>query len=103
MSVDRYESVLGLSPCEAAILDVLRRAGSSWVSRDRLNNHTASASRQFDHAADVRRPGAVCVQIHSIRKKLGEEAILSAWGRGYTLGAPGVLACRRALSEQVAA
>lgn len=89
-----------LTPCEAAIVEALYRA-KTWVAMDRLNRLTACASSHHDHAGDERGKGAITVHVCAIRKKLGEEAILSAWGRGYTLGAPGVLAWRR-LTQQAA-
>lgn len=102
MNADRFAQALGLTPCEAAIMAVLHRVGSVWISVEALSQRTASASREYDHAIDGRRPKTVCVHIHSIRAKLGQDAILSMWGKGYTLGAAGVLLCRRALKDAAA-
>lgn len=91
----------GVTPCQAAIIAALYRA-RSWVAADRLNAITADASALFDHAAPLRDVKTVTVHIVAIRKRFGDDVILSYWGRGYTLGAPGVLLCRR-LAERVAA
>jgi DNA-binding response OmpR family regulator len=88
--------VIGLTECEWAILDALFRAGNRWIDRDTLNEMTAPASCQYDHAADERSPGALHVHICRIRQKLGADSVLYMIGRGYTIGAPGIYAYRRA-------
>ena len=94
ISADQLADALGLTPSEAAIVARLA-ARKVWVDAAVLNECTAAASRKFDHAAGVRRIGALRVHVHNIRWKLGQDAILCMEGRGYTLGAPGVLAVKR--------
>lgn len=97
ISADQLADALGLTPSEAAIVARLARS-SAWVTPEALNEVTADASRMYDHAAGIRRIGALRVHIHNLRWKLGKDAILCMDGRGYTLGAPGVLAVKRVLA-----
>lgn len=89
---------LGLTPCEAAI--VARLYGvPGWLEATYLSDATASASRLYDHAARGRSLKALHVHCHNIRWKLGAHAILHMPDRGYTLGAPAVLAVKKALQQ----
>lgn len=90
---------LNLSPCQAAIVERLYRAGNRWVSVYKLNDDTAAASASYDHAAEPRTKNCVRVHIHYLRKKLGAEFIIGHVGYGYTLGASGVMTCKRILHE----
>lgn len=87
----------GLTPVEAAMVAFLHRA-KVWVSAERLNAQTADASHLYDHAAPIRHPNNVTVHVAALRKRFGDDVILNKWGVGYTLGAPGVQLCQRALA-----
>lgn len=82
-----------LSPAEAPIAACLWRA-RRWVSTAAINEATRL---HRPHADALRQGAAVRVHIHNIRWKLGRNSVLSMEGRGYTLGADGVLAIKSAL------
>lgn len=90
-----------LSDCELAIIEALAEHGG-WMDAETLNWQTADASRQYDHATAGRGVGCVRVHIFGIREKLGDGAIIGMYGRGYTLGAPGVRVYRAHLAAQAA-
>lgn len=89
---------LGLTPCEAAIVGRLYGV-PGWVEAQHLCETTAPASRIYDHAAVGRSLKALHVHIHNIRWKLGMHAILCMPDRGYTLGAPAIMAVKKALQQ----
>jgi DNA-binding response OmpR family regulator len=80
---------LGLSDHPARLMLALHHA-KTWITMDRL--HLALPDRRGTRADDTIR-----VHVHNIRAKLGQDAILCRRDLGYTLGAPGVKAIRRAL------
>lgn len=91
--VDALQVGLKLTRHQALILAALHDAGPTWLPADRLD--MALPAR----ADDPRDPRTVKVQICRLRQALGHDAILHYTDVGYTLGAPGVLACKRALRE----
>jgi hypothetical protein len=94
-----FGASLGLTPVQAAIVAYLYRAGCAWIATKDLNAATADASRKYDHAAKLRSAENVKVQVCFIRAKLGADFILGHTVHGWTLGAPGVLACKRIIGE----
>lgn len=96
--VDKLQAAFSLSRHQALILAAIYNAGSSWMPLERLEQVLP------DRGDDPRGVDTVLVQICRLRKRMGvADAILSMRDAGYTLGAPGVLACRRALGNEVAA
>ena len=70
---------LGLSPTEALIAGVLRAAKGRQVSIESLIWSTNVPSGENIRA-----------HVYRIRKKLGADAVLSQWGRGYALSDSGL-------------
>lgn len=91
----------GLTPSCAAIVERLARSPSTWVATEQLNHSTATASRMYDHAAKLRGSDTVKVHVHAIRQKLGDDFILGHCQYGFALGAPGILACKRAATGNI--
>jgi hypothetical protein len=69
---------------------LLYEAGDSWVPLDRL------IAVGPDTLSGTQANRMALVQVGYIRKKFGSHAILCRPELGYTLGAPGVIVCRRA-------
>lgn len=90
---------LGLTSSQAAIIARLWRAQSAWISSQDISESTASASRMYDHAAKLRGPETVKVHVCHIRKKLGDDFVLGHSHYGFTLGALGILTCKRLIAE----
>lgn len=91
--VDRLQIGLRLTRHQTLLVAALYEAGSTWLPLSLLEKVLP------ERGGDVRDLKTVMVQIHYIRTALGQDAILSKQGVGYTLGAPGVLACKRVLAE----
>lgn len=89
--VDALQIGLNLTRYQAIILAALCNAGSSWMTKERLNMALPDA--------DERDPSTVRVHICRIRDALGPDAIIHYLDVGYTLGAPGVMACKRAFRK----
>lgn len=92
VKVDRLQMGLGLTRYQALLMAALHDAGSTWLPTDRLD---MVLPERGDDPRDVR---TIKVQICRIRHALGADAILHYTDVGYTLGATGVLACKRALA-----
>ena len=85
---------LGLTPCEAAIVERLERV-SGWLPTETLNVATA-AFRSFDDGWRIRSADTVKVHVWAIRAKTGrDDFVLGHWQHGFTLGASGVRTVRR--------
>jgi hypothetical protein len=85
---------LGLTPCEAAIIERLERC-AGWLPTATLNVATAPF-RSFDDGWRIREADTVKVHVWAIRRKTGrDDFILGHWQRGFTLGASGVTTVRR--------
>lgn len=93
MKVDALQVALNLTRTQALILAALHDAGSSWMPFERLYMVLPVS------ADDPRTDECVRVHISHLRAKLEPDAILGKSKLGYTLGAPGVLACKRALAD----
>lgn len=89
--IDTFARAFGLWPRLARTLCVLHDAGSAWVSLERLELAVPAHG-------DCRDITTLRVYVHHLRKKLPAGSIISHWGRGYTLGGPGILACEQALA-----
>ena len=81
---------LNLSKYEAMILLALYDAGNAWLPTERLE-------MALPYREEPRDRHNVAVHIHRIRGSLGPDAILNRLHVGYTIGGPGILACRRVL------
>jgi DNA-binding SARP family transcriptional activator len=95
ITVDRLQMGLGITRYEALILAALHDAGSTWLPVARLNM-ALPVNDERDYAT-------VKVYVCNIRRALGPDSVLYYTDVGYTLGAPGVLACKRALADAEAA
>jgi len=92
LKVARLEIRLGLTLHEASIVAALFDAGCAWLPAHRLLMALPDPERGRNSTAITRLIG-------QIRAKRGEHFILGKYGEGYTLGAPGVRDCRKALPE----
>jgi DNA-binding response OmpR family regulator len=90
IKVDRLQVALHLTRSLALILAALHDAGSSWLTAERLDMVLPDR--------DARDLKTIKVHICRLRQILGSDSIICMSGAGYTLGAPGVLACKRALA-----
>lgn len=93
-TVARLQAALCVPYCEAVILATLYRAGSAWLTAERLDMALPPPTN-----GDPRSLNTILVRICNIRARLGREAVLGRHKAGYTLGAPGVLACKRAIEN----
>ena len=85
---------LGLTPCEAAIVERLERV-QGWLPTETLNLATAPF-RSFDDGWRIRDTNTVKTHVWAIREKTGRwDFVLGHWQYGFTLGASGVVAVRR--------
>lgn len=96
---DPLGAALGISPAESQIVRRLFDAGLCWVSIDQLRTLPPIGPWSAVERSDA----VVAVHICNIRTRLGDGFVLGIPGRGYTLGAAGVQACKRAVAEVVAA
>jgi DNA-binding response OmpR family regulator len=97
VKVDAPQAGLSLTRTQALLLVALHDAGASWMPFERLYMVLP------ENANDPRTDDCVRVHISHLRARLEPDAILGKSKMGYTLGAPGVLACKRALSAGGAA
>ena len=84
-------SKLALTRRQATVLEALREAGSAWLCPERV------ALALPPHVGDA---AQVLALVEDLRAALGEGAVIYYVDAGYTLGAPGVLACRKALAPE---
>lgn len=98
VKVDRLQVGLRLTRHMALILAALHDAGSTWLTVERLDMVLPETA-----SGEPRDPRTVKVQICRLRHALGDDSIINVPDVGYTLGAPGVVACRRVLNDAVAA
>jgi hypothetical protein len=84
----RLQGRLGLTWTEALVLARLRAAGSHWLPLAHLRAVLPDASER-----------AARRLVERLRRKLGLESVLGLHDSSFTLGAPGVRACRKALGD----
>jgi hypothetical protein len=87
--VAKLRKRLNLSLSESVVLAALHEAGCAWVPADKLVLALPKTIRD--------KPGVLPILVDCLRVMLGEYAVLYYCDVGYTLGAPGVIACRKAL------
>jgi hypothetical protein len=91
---DAIAAALEVSPAESQIIRALYDGGLCWVSVETLRKLPPVGPWSASERSDA----VVAVHICNIRTRLGDDFVLGFPGRGWTLGAPGVLACKRALA-----
>ena len=91
-AIRKLKEAFNVSLHQAVLRATLYEGGSSWLPADRLDMALPSRSE------NPRSLDTIKVQIWRLRQLLGDDFILTYYGVGYTLGAAGVTACRKALA-----